>query len=143
MILAIDVGANGAFAAHNGKEIEIYKIPETPRAILELLKDINPEKVYIEKVGTHQLGNNASSSVKLAKNYGIIIGLLTALEVRIFEETPQSWIKKLPIQITHGKENYSKRKTEIWNYVQSIFPKMKIYKYQADAIALLSIHIGV
>ena len=135
-ILTIDAGANGALAFYND-EITVKKMPETPREIYTTIKELSPDVVYIEKVGTHIKGNNASSSVKLSKHYGVIIGVLTCLEIEYHEVLPQAWMKKLPVTLPHGTDNYSKRKTAIWEYVQSVLPKMKIYKYAADAIALL------
>lgn len=63
-------------------------------------------KVAIESV--HSMPKQGvASSFKFGKSYGFLLGLLTALQVRYINPTPQSWQKEMNCR-TKGDKNISK-----------------------------------
>ena len=71
MLIAIDPGQSGGFAVDTGEMVVTFKMPDGMTEQCDLiheLADWHPEaKVWIEKVGMHRAGNNASASVKFAR----------------------------------------------------------------------------
>ena len=86
-ICAIDPGGTGGLAfMDSDSRVWTQNMPHTITDLKDLLRDVNPRIVFVEKVGVHMAGNNASSSAKFARHCGHIEGILTALEI------PWEWI---------------------------------------------------
>lgn len=137
---AIDPGKTGAmcFFDDETKKMWHVKMPAVIKEIVALFKDNNVEKVYLEKVGTHKIGNSASSSAKLAYHYGTLVGILSTLGISYIEILPQKWIEKIQ-GCPKGNARYLERKTYIHNVVNGLYPELTIRKYQADAVAFMTV----
>ena len=83
---------------------------------------------YIESV--HSMpAQGVSSTFKFGVNFGILRGILAALQAKRDFVTPQKWQKELGC-LTHGDKNISKAKA------QRLFPKLKITHAIADALLI-------
>ena len=94
----------------------------------EIYKDNSNTRAYIEKV--HAMPKQGvSSSFKFGMNYGIVQGLMIALQIPFELVTPQKWMKAMQC-MTGGDKNVTKRKA------QELFPGHKITHGNADAILI-------
>lgn len=145
LIIAIDPGASGGMAAsHDGSAPLVFKMPDTPRDIYDLLWSVQhtgcciPEKMacraVMEKVGMHRQGNNASASCKFARHCGHIEMALLALGMPFEEPTPQKWMKTLGAMPKDKKD----RKNHIKDLMQRRYPGIKVTLWNADALGILT-----
>ena len=70
-----------------------------------------------------------SSTFTFGKNYGFLIGLLTASQIPFKFVTPQKWQKSMQC-LTKGDKNVSKAAA------QRLFPRVKITHANADALLI-------
>jgi len=149
IMIAIDPGKSGAIAVKwiSGM-VEVFKMPDTPRDIFDFLvfvtKEAIPGGVQVEAVleKVHAMPTDGKASIgKFMRHAGHLDMALIALGIPFREVTPQKWQKQLGIKLTHGGSNEAKkkRKDEIWAWCQQRYPDMKVYKYAADALAMLTI----
>lgn len=165
--VAIDPGKSGGIAWSNitGNNIFTAKMPEHEQDKYDFFinRILNPYEdciiqVWLENVGMHQQGNNASASVTFGKHVGQLemllfsIGLIKSKKIineKNKEEYPvdwtqykvaaQTWMK--PLQpLTKGSESKlkQKRKNEIKEKMQERFPYLKVTLNTADALGILS-----
>lgn len=137
LVIGIDPGDKGAIAIWDGVQITTIKMPDSYKGIVELIRNIGPERCILEDVGQHIQGNNASSSVKLAKHVGVLQGTLLALGIEMIKVRPRKWMDKCVPDRPKGLDKVGARKTYITQWCQSLLPDMKIHKYESDAIAIL------
>lgn len=139
--IAIDPGANGVIVLRRANgSIEAHKMPECTdlQAIGDILLSggtLNPDaKVFIEKVGYHMMGNNASSSVKLAKHVGLLRGLVFGILWRNSrEEVPQKWMKHFGKMPNDKKD----RKNKLKALAQKLHPKLRVTLWSADGLLMM------
>ena len=167
-LIAIDPGKTGAIVKaflnkdNVWEDIGIFKMPDTLKGIIELIEDLTAlfksetSKIcYIEKVGEHRQGNDASSSVTLSKHYGFLTGVLMTLRIKIAEEVdPRVWereiagpskkyatkLKDITDIKKRNREAYARkkeRKQRIKDKVQKLYPDLKITNDTADAVGIL------
>lgn len=106
--------------------------------IADLVKKVQPNIAVIEKV--HSLpGNGAKSMFCFGRGYGSLLGICTALDVRVELVTPQTWKR----EVLKGTK---KDKDAAIAYCRRAYPKLSLLpteKYQkphdgmADAVCLL------
>jgi len=169
-LIAIDPGKTGAIVKaflnkdNVWEDIGIFKMPDTLKGIIELIENITepfivdsqiPKICYIEKVGEHRQGNDASSSVTLSKHYGFLTGVLMTLRIKIADEVdPRVWereiagpskkyatkLKDITDIKKRNREAYARkkeRKQRIKDKVQKLYPDLKITNDTADAVGIL------
>jgi crossover junction endodeoxyribonuclease RuvC len=118
IIIGIDPGGSGGIALLRpdgpGWSIEPYKMPDVEDDICELLAATKgPRFAFLEKVGAMPK-QGVSSTFKFGQHYGLLRGLLTALQIPREFPTPQSWQKALGC-LTKGDKNVSKAKAaQLW-----------------------------
>ena len=140
MILGIDPGKSGAacLMGEHGTIIKTIRFDQTEHDVSEELiaelelygrrNEIESLHAYIEKV--HAMPKQGvSSTFKFGKQYGFILGLLTAYKIPFEFVTPQKWQKYMGC-LSHGDKNVTKSKA------QQLFPKIKIIHAIADAILI-------
>jgi len=158
-IMAIDQGASGAIAWHEGGQTACINMPETPKDIIEFLEMLiysNPDKevkCFIEKVGGYVPGNSGPAAVKFARHCGHVEMALLSCRIPHQEVTPATWQKavtgapnypKIPKEIkgTSRKQILAKRKQERKNKIkmemQRRFPGLKVTLSNADALGILT-----
>jgi crossover junction endodeoxyribonuclease RuvC len=135
-IIGIDPGQSGGIAWMNQRGVEVIKMPDTERDIVDALRAMiyeAPElergvKCYLELV--HSMPRQGvASSFKFGKGYGVLIGVLSALEIPFELVTPQKWQKAMGC-MSKGDKNVTKRKA------QQLFPRLKITHATADALLI-------
>lgn len=135
IIIGIDPGASGGIAIMRpigavGWSIEPHKMPDVEDDICELLAATTaPRFAFLERVAARPK-QGVSSVFKFGKHYGLLRGLLVALQIPREFPTPQAWQKALGC-LTRGDKNVSKAKAaQLW-------PEIKWTHATADA-ALIS-----
>ena len=139
VILGIDPGASGGIASLYANRhhcatfrLDVRKMPETPADVWELLvlakRESSDWYAIIEQVGAMPK-QGVASSFKFGVNFGMLIGLLTALEIPFERVAPGKWQRAMGC-LSGGDKNVTKRKA------QELFPHLKINHYIADALLL-------
>jgi len=138
--IGIDVGKNGGVAVIYGDgTLETHKCPADSDGMAELMLDIkasaiseNDEiKCIIEHV--HAFPNQGVVSMfNFGKNYGMWLGILSALGIDYMPISPRTW------QPFYGKmpKNKIKRKNHLKQLAQELYPHWKVTLAIADAILL-------
>lgn len=132
IILGIDPGGSGALAIRSiDRPLDFYKLDNTELDINNWLISLpisDIKKAYIENV--HSMPKQGvASSFKFGKNFGFLIGLLTANKIPYELVSPQRWQKAMQCQ-SHGDKNITKAAA------QRLFPNIKITHANADAILI-------
>ncbi len=138
IFLGIDPGKTGGISVHTTSGAVAYGFTnKTPMDIYETIvtcrnyciTDINHKCVaLIEKV--HSMPKQGvASSFTFGKNYGFLLGCLTALEIPFEYVTPQKWQGYLKCR-TKGDKNITKQKA------QELYPHLKITQAIADALLI-------
>jgi crossover junction endodeoxyribonuclease RuvC len=116
-IAGIDPGLDGAIAVFDGESLEIHDLPMltisggrktrrilNPESLSSLLLRINPSFVYVENVHTMPKQGIVSSG-RLMETFGIIRGVLGALQLpRAFVE-PRTWKRRFALIGKRGKDD--------------------------------------
>lgn len=134
-IIGIDPGNSGAIAYFNiytdRNEIDFIKLSSTESDIYEFLFKYDHYKnvfAYIENV--HSMPKQGVvSAFTFGKNFGFLIGLLTALKIPYEFVTPQKWQKAMGC-LSKGDKNITKAAA------QRLFPNIKITHAIADALLI-------
>lgn len=137
-IIGIDPGGSGGIAAlTEGYPPQAWKMPETDRDLLDLLRQWRNNALlhgtafaYIEKVAAMPQSGRASM-FKFGQHYGALRMALIALEIPFDGVTPQVWQKTLHC-LSKGNKNITKAKA------QELFPALKVTHALADALLIAS-----
>ena len=80
-------------------------------------------------------GKNPSSSAKIARAFGELVGIVTALGYRVELLKPQAWQKALSLgsKATHG----ARWKAHLRGRAQSLNPHLTVTLKTADALLIL------
>lgn len=143
MIIGIDPGQSGGIAWVATFDATLFgavPMPETEADFVQALRDIVHDdgnssvhpfclcEAFVEVV--HSMPKQGvSSSFKFGQNYGMIRGVLAALQLKRQFVTPQSWQKAMGC-LTRGDKNVSKRRA------QEMWPTFRVTHRTADAILL-------
>jgi len=149
--LGIDPGKSGAVAVYDSRAntLEVLKCPETETGMADLIhnhthKAANVE-CYIEKVHGGVFGGakgqkaGSVSMFNFGRNFGGWLGILAAFQIRTHTVPPKKWQGKMG-DLPKDKD---KRKNEIHQRMEREFPSVRIYKYAADAVAILAVHVDI
>ena len=117
--MGIDPGASGGLALISSDGILVEKMPATPADLWLLVSSWSElaDFCYIEKV--HKFG----------RNFGLIIGCVTAARIPHDFVPPGVWQKNLGC-LTKGDKNVTKQKA------QQLYPNMIVTHAIADAILI-------
>jgi len=105
MICGIDPGLTGGISFIHGVDIVASRVPVTSVGgkkflnlveIIKLLDLYKPTMVFIEKQQSMP-NQGVASTFKTGFNYGIYIGLFTALGIAYAEVSPRKWKKELEV----------------------------------------------
>lgn len=144
-ILGIDPGAHGGFCFRDTRHesyIDVYSYnkltPHDIAGIIKVEKDItricgNQIKAYIEEV--HSMPRDGKASAfSFGKNYGMWLGILTALGIPYEEVLPVKWQSALKLRV-RGLE-YSKKKKALKEIAQKRFPDLNLTLDTCDAVLI-------
>lgn len=168
IIIAIDPGASGGIAWHDTveKTTRVAKMPATlvdQKIALDEISRNDYTEVWIEEVGQHVQGNNASASVKFAAHCGELRGIIVTLGLKMHRPRPLAWQKIVPnlpkrppapkrsdyhimpsayeeAKKAHRealRKHKHARKTRIKAWVQELNPAIRVTDHTADALGIL------
>ena len=137
IIIAIDPGQSGGFAVDTGNAVNTFKMPDGMTEQCDLIRELAdwlPQaKVWIEKVGMHRAGNNASASVKFARHVGNLETALYMCGFSVEQVAPGVWMKKFGAL----SKDKTARKNAIKDAVARIYPDIKVTLAVSDALGIL------
>lgn len=139
--IGIDPGAHGGIAviSEDGAVVDIQKMPETPKDILDYLQSLQGADItlhcVLEDVGHGLPGQSSSATAKFARHNGHLDMALLALGIPTVTATPQKWMKGYSL----GK--YSDHKKTEWKNIlkakaQQLFPTAKLTLATCDALLI-------
>lgn len=141
-ILGIDPGQHGGFCFRDVKQseyIDIYSYNKiTPHDIAEIVTDEKtacqlcgiPIKAFIEEV--HSMPHDGKASAfSFGKNYGMWLGILTALKIPFEEIPPAKWQAGLKLRVRGMDYNIKKRALK--EAAQKRFPNAQLTLDTCDA----------
>lgn len=132
--IGIDPGLGGGIAVihQDVGHVDVYKMPQTERDLLDLLESVGPKRhparAMLEKV--HSMPSQGHvGAFTFGKGYGALRMALTAAFVPFDEVRPAVWQKALGC-LTKGDKNISKRRA------QALFPHVRLTHATADALLI-------
>lgn len=139
--IGIDPGAHGGIAVVNseGRVIDIIKMPETPKDILDYLQSLTGADItlqcVLEDVGHGLPGQSSSATAKFARHNGHLDMALLALGIPTTTATPQKWMKtyQLGKSSNHSKVEW---KNMLKAKAQQLFPNEKLTLATCDALLI-------
>ena len=140
---AIDPGKQGGIAVrYAGDKVHAFSMPATEGDLRDLFVRLynpdNPTVAYVEKVGGYIGGPGAPGSAmfNFGRNFGFILGALSALYIRQQLITPQQWQKRLGLGTSKGMTPVQ-WKNKLKEEAQRRFPEIKVTLKTADALLIL------
>ena len=132
-IAGIDPGKTGGISLLTKKDgicVASVKMPETEKEVVEFLLEYRRgiSFVMIEKLQP-MFKTSKVAMFKLGMNYGMLKGILTALELRWDEARPQEWQAAMKC-LTKGNKNVSRAKA------QRLFPNVYVTHANADSLLI-------
>lgn len=139
--IGIDPGKHGSIAVMSmvdHKITDVFKMPQTPADMIELLSVFNPDDcvAYLEQVN-EQPGQKGM--FEYGRNYGMIETALSALKISHYKVTPLKWQKPFQLKkptTTDKSKAYRERKAILKAKAQEIFPHLKITLDTSDGLLL-------
>lgn len=145
--VAIDPGIGGGIVASTPEgEYHPHAMPGTPTELRDLLQHYwevanvrlgCPAVVLMELLNVfHRAGNSATSSCKLARQYGMVEGVLASLPYDVLLIAPADW------QRAHSPlpKAYAARKREMRHRMQLRHSNVRVTDATADAFGILAWH---
>ena len=146
-IIAIDPGKSGGIARAqnhgNGNVYQATKMPPTPEETFEVLKALTkgrPTICYVENVGFYRPGNSAPAAVKFGKHVGHLEMALIALSLDTVKIVPSKWMRSVMDVVSKEKGT---RKNDIKEYMQKVYPDIKVTLALSDALGILTYALQV
>jgi crossover junction endodeoxyribonuclease RuvC len=134
LYIGIDPGVSGGIAllTEVGEVVEVLKMPETERDLLDVFLPVKAGRAVIERVSAFAPAGQrmgATSAFTFGKGYGRLLMALTAAAIPFDEIVPMKWQSIMGCR-TGGDKNVSKRRA------QQLFPNQKVTHAIADALLL-------
>ena len=132
--IGIDPGKSGGICFLMDDEIKTFKCPATTHDMageLILAKDIRKCTAVVERVHSFP-GQGVASTFNFGYNYGVWLGILSALHIPYQLCLPRKWMKFYGSMPKEKKD----RKNHLKQLAQQMYPDHKVTLYNADAILL-------
>lgn len=129
-ILAIDPGLGGGLA-WDGHAI---KMPATEMDVVQAIKCVNPDTVFVEKLPFGGMKTNVSAMAKLHGNAGVIRGAVLAMGIRLVEVPPKDW--QAHFHLSKGDKTPTQWKNQLKGEAQKRFPNLDVTLATADALLI-------
>lgn len=141
-ILAIDPGASGGIAWHNGIGEGCVPMPPTEGDVEGLLTSViashQIECAYVEEVGGYcGAAMPGSAMFNFGRNFGFILGVLAARGIRVELVKPQKWQKHFGLGTVKESGGKTPWKNKLKAKAQQLFPHLDITLKTADALLIL------
>ena len=134
-ILGIDPGLSGALAAHAGTHLIVRDMPtfaltrggKNKREIdcvqlVAIVRELNAREAWLEQVSSMP-GQGVSSVFAFGQAFGIIKGILAALNVPLHLVTPRVWKKAL--NVPAAKDGARARASQLMPWAAEYWPLVK------------------
>ena len=142
LYVGVDPGVNGGIALVNraGKVVVVSKMHFTPQEVALFFREWKDSiKIcLLERVGVMP-GQGVSSSGKFMKNYGLLQGILYALEIPFVQMQPHRWQQALKIVKRDNTKPQSVHKNKLKRKAERLFPEETITLKTADALLLAAL----
>ena len=149
----IDPGLNGAIALldSNGQTLEVYDMPTlavkknkreiSPILIAGILLTDSNTRVYVERVGAMP-NQGVTSMFNFGKGFGMILGVVAGMQMRISMVTPSQW--KRDLKVAPGKDGSRELAMNYWPTESDKFKRKKDDgRAEASLIALWGQRFGL
>lgn len=141
-VFGIDPGASGGIACwREGQAVTAFPMPATEGDLVELVRTlITPGHTIavIEEVGGFAGKQQPGSAMfRFGRNFGFILGVFQALDVRVELVRPQKWQKGLGVGTASSCANRTEWKNRLKSCAQRLHPALKPTLAIADAILIL------
>lgn len=118
-ILSIDPGLHGAISFYAPEAPHVITVDDMPvvdkdidpAALARRIRQIGPDVAIVERVGSMP-GQGVSSTFKFGCGYGMVQGVIAALEIPIHLVTPGKW--KRHFRLSADKEEARARAIQLW-----------------------------
>ena len=142
-VIGVDPGASGGFACWRAdNSFTAFGMPATEGDQIQLIRElIAPGETiaFVEQVGGFTgKGQPGSAMFSFGRNFGFILGVLQALNVRIELVRPQKWQKPLGLGTASGCASRTEWKNKLKGCAQRLYPALKPTLSTADALLILS-----
>lgn len=137
MILGIDPGLKGALAFFDYEkgELTIFDMPVneverngkkkrelSPQQLALLLRGVDVRRAIVEKVAARP-GQGVTSMFGFGRSFGVVEGVLAALNIPVTYVTPQEWRKSMHVR--EGKDGSRQRACELFPKYADSFARVK------------------
>jgi hypothetical protein len=163
VIAAVDPGASGGIAVSLGGMVSVWPMPDTEGGALNLLRGIaaetggEPLRAVVEEVGGY-MGDAqpASRAFTFGRNFGVLLGVLMALDARVELVRPQKWQQALGLgysgrtRVPAGANDEERKKIRAFNAraktewkrrlkqkAEQLFPGVNVTLKTCDALLIL------
>lgn len=137
IIIGIDPGKNGGLCfIKDGKIIQLIKMPESNKAIYDLLYPYGKlgAVCFLEQV--HAMpGQGVTSMFSFGQGYGALQMALIATKISTISVTPQRWQKYYGFGSRNGMST-TEWKKKLQQRAEQIFPTKKIHVSVADSVLI-------
>jgi len=141
-LFAIDPGVGGGIAyIDTDGSVHALPMPETDRDICDQLQVLalaggKTATCYIEELPKFGGVMSRSAMFTMARNYGLLLGILTAYRVRVVQISPKRWqgvLGGLGNKADHGTDWKRRLKAR----AQELYPTIDVTFKTADALLIL------
>lgn len=138
-IIGIDPGKSGCIAIFDGSVVEVHKMPEKAKGIMQILQDYKDAVCFIERINTFRgdKGGKQFRIEKLLRNHQSLKDVLDMLDIPFIEVHPSTWQKALHLKVKFAEETTVK-KNRFKRMAQKKFPQIKCTLWNSDALLILS-----
>jgi hypothetical protein len=143
-LFAIDPGVGGGIAyIDTDGSVHALPMPQTDRDICDQLQVLalaggKPATCYIEELPKFGGVMSRSAMFTMARNYGLLLGILTAYRVRVVQISPKRWqgvLGGLGNKADHGTDWKRRLKAR----AQELYPALDVTLKTADALLILEV----
>lgn len=140
IILAIDPGASGGLAWHDGEAVHSKAMPDTEGDVAILLDELREHgdvEVFLELVGGFVGRPQAGSHMfAFGRNFGFFLGVCAGAKLPLRLVRPQEWQKSAKVG-SKGSATDNEWKNKLKAEAQRRYPGHKVTLKTADALLIL------
>lgn len=143
-LFAIDPGVGGGIAyIDTDGSVHALPMPQTDRDICDQLQVLalaggKTATCYVEELPKFGGVMSRSAMFTMARNYGLLLGILTAYRVRVVQISPKRWqgvLGGLGNKADHGTDWKRRLKAR----AQELYPALDVTLKTADALLILDV----
>lgn len=108
VFIGLDPGKDGAIAlvAGDGRLMSITDMPSHPEYIREVLAQYQRDKFVTIEAQQAMPKQGVTSMFSLGENYGLLVGIVTGLQIPYQTVRPQAWMRALGIPAGADKKKH-------------------------------------